>query len=494
MSFLKMKYCIVFFVLLLSLSTIAQEHKLQLKTPEGEPIGYLTVLCEKRHFCVLSDARGWVSLDSKYFQAGDTLCFTSMFYHELKVPYVDLLGKQELVLRPVVMKMDEVVVYPASAAEEMVREMAESFSQRYAENYAASLTYLRTVECNDRYREFYGLQGLYFSIDFNQTGRKLFFMDKHLLTCLPVTVMRSNSLAEDSDKVLSRSSVILPPGSISRFSVESMNVEYQTYPKQTALSRKRTLEIYSPLNPKQLKNFTYAISDSYKRGNEKIYVIFFETKDGAFSSRTKVYGKGMLYYNLTTRMVEKIVMENHQDQYAMFPRWKVDRMIPSATRHILEVAYVCKDDRIFTKSVKMDVEWVDPKVEYDFYFFIENARRKPFENHLKQYDYYEFDNFIVFDNHKKKQIVPYLCYHSWEEFFYLAPFDPEAWEKVKWTGINKKRLFSELSLPGCSLYQQAEKNALDVKFYYRDCEQWFYDRISNLYRRVPAIYKILQEK
>ena len=94
MSFLKMKYCIVFFVLLLSLSTIAQEHKLQLKTPKGEPIGYLTVLCEKRHFCVLSDARGWVSLDSKYFQAGDTLCFTSMFYHELKVPYVDLLGKR----------------------------------------------------------------------------------------------------------------------------------------------------------------------------------------------------------------------------------------------------------------------------------------------------------------------------------------------------------------------------------------------------------------
>ena len=60
-------------------------------------------------------------------------------------------------------------------------------------------------------------------------------------------------------------------------------------------------------------------------------------------------------------------MENHQDQYSMFPRWKVRKLLPSATHHVIEVTYCCQDKQIFTKSIKLNVEWIDPQVEANFY-------------------------------------------------------------------------------------------------------------------------------
>lgn len=479
----------IFLLLLIQLSAFAQEHQLSLKTPDGEPVKYISILCEKHQIHVMSDAYGRVLLQSGKYQAGDTLTFTSIFYRELKMPFGEVIKRKELVLQPVVVAVDEIRVYPVLFADKLVREMAQFFSKNYAKNYASSVLHLRTIECNNRYREFTGLQGLFFSTDFNQSKRTLYFDDKNLLTWLPSTVMRSDPFAASNDQVLSERGVFLPPkSSITQFSKESMKIEYYDYPDQRAMIMKRALEIYSPLNPAQLKHYSYSINSSYKRDNENIYIIHFKTKDRSFQRGTRIYGEGMINYNSTTKLVEKIVMENHQDHYSMFPRWSVDSLLPSATHHTIEVVYTYQDQQIVTKSVKLNVRWVDPQVDKKIYMMTLSPRRNPIKNNLKEFEYYEFDHFVILDKDKKRQILPNISYIAWDRLYYIAPFDYNAWEKVIWTGIDKERLFAELSLPDRSLLQQAEKNGLDSRFYYDGAKGFEY-----LYRRVPRVHRILYE-
>ncbi len=408
------------------------------------------------------------------------------------MPFGELLKRKELILQPVMVILGDATVYPLSLAENLVKEMAEFFAKNYAEDYASSVTHLRTIECNGRYREFTGLQGLFFSTDFNQTENGLYFKDKHSLNWLPRTVMRSDPFIPADNKVLPRCALFLPPGSpCEKFSKESMKIEYYDYPDQHALVMKRALEIFSPLNPAQRKNFSYSINSSYQRDKDKIYVIGFETKERAFPRQTRIYGKGLFYYNATTKLVEKVVMENHQDQYAMFPRWKVSGLLPSATHHLIEVTYTCRNERIFTKSVKLNVAWVDPQVDADFFMIKLNSRRNPVKNNLKEYENYEFDNFKLLDKNKKRQIMSYLFLIAWDKFCYVAPFDAKAWTKIKWEGIDKDRLFRELSLSDRPLLQQAEKNGLELQFFYGDNLQGRENRIRNIYRRVPQVLKIL---
>ena len=477
-------------LLLVQLSTIAQEHQLLLRTPDGNPIKYMPILCEKRQFHIMSDAYGRVLLDSKKYQPEDTLIFRSMFYQEMKIPFRELVKRKELILQPTVIELDDITVYSPLLAEKLVREMAIFFSKNYVKDYASSVLHLRTIECNGRYREFTGLQGVFFSLDFNQLYNKLSFNDKSSLTWLPSTVMRSDPFVATTDQVLSESYAFLPPQSpISKFSKESMKIEYHDYPDQKALIMKRALEIYSPLNPAQLKHFSYSINGSYKKGSEIIYIIHFQTKDQSFPKQTRIYGEGMIYYNTTTKIAEKIVMENHQDQYTMFPRWSVDSLLPSATHHTIEVVYTCQERQIFTRSVRLNVMWVDPQVDDRFYMISLNSRRNPIRNSLEEFEYYEFDDFVILNKNKKRQILPYLFYIARDRLYYNAPFDSNVWEKVTWTGIDKARLFTELSLSDRSLLQQAEKNGTDLQFYYGE----FNPTVQNLYQRVPHVYRILHE-
>lgn len=480
-------------LLLMQFPAIAQVHQLLLKTSDGEPARYISVLCEKHQFHVMSDASGIVLLDEKRYQPEDSLTFSSIFYRELKIPFGELLKRKELILHPVIVRLDDATVYPTLVVENLVKEMAEFFSENYVKDYASSVTHLRTIECNGRYREFTGLQGLFFSTNFNQSNNKIYFEDKCSLNWLPITVMRSDPFAAANDKVLPKYAIYLPPGSpCPHFGKESMKIEYYDFPDQHALTMKRTLEIYSPLNPAQLKNFSYSVNDSYKRDGDKIYIIHFETKAQVFPKRTRIYGKGMFYYNATTKLVEKVVMENHQDQYAMFPRWKVNRLLPSATHHTLEVAYTCRNNRIFTKSLKLNVAWVDPQVDVHFYMITLSPRRNPIKNNLKEFENYEFDNFVILDKNKKRQVVPYLPLGCGDQFYYVAPFDSEAWAKINWTDIDKGKLFRELSLPDRSLWQQAEKNGLDMQFFHgSDQGRRYYNTVQNSYRRVPQVFKML---
>lgn len=139
------------------------------------------------------------------------------------------------------------------------------------------------------------------------------------------------------------------------------------------------------------------------------------------------------------------------------------------------------------------MKWVDPQVDVDFYMITLSPRRNPIKNNLKEFEYYEFDNFEILDKSKKRQVVSYLTLMVPDKFYYTAPFDSKAWEGIKWTGIDKRKLFTELALPDRSLLQQAEKNGLDTQFFYGIDQGEFYNMVQNLYRRVPQVLKILHQ-
>jgi len=87
--------------------------------------------------------------------------------------------------------------------------------------------------------------------------------------------------------------------------------------------------------------------------------------------------------------------------------------------------------------------------------------------------------------------MSYLPLIAWDKFYYVAPFDAEAWTKIRWEGIDKDKLFRELSLSDRPLLQQAEKNGLELQFFYGDDLHGRENRIRNIYRRVPQVLKIL---
>ena len=376
-----------------------------------------------------------------------------------------------MVLQSKTLTLDAAVVRPSKSAEEMIKEMAASFAKRYAKDYAAKVLQVRTVECNGKYREFNGFQGIFASLNFTQSPPDINFNDKNRMNKSPLTVFRSDPFMAGSDEVLETQAVRFQKNTdVKMWSKDALMVEFQNTQNQKILVAKRALELYTPINPKQLKNFFYSIDSVYTSGEERIYVIRFKTRDAAYPKKTKVFGQGYIHYNQSRQLPEKIIMENHQDQYTIFPRWNILTPWPSATQHRLEVNYALQEGFIYTQSVSLTVNWVDPKVDNYFYIIKIQSRRNPIKNQLREYEYYGFSEPVLLNSaqiERMKVVMPSFDNDNNSHYYgYFALFDSEKWAHIVLPAcIDRSRLERELSVPGRNLYQQAEANGLDTQYY-----------------------------
>lgn len=461
------KKLVILISILTSLSALCQEYRVVIEDEQGESLPFVHAKCERTGQYVLSNEQGALILLDEDFLDEDILLFESMFYEKCSVVVKALKSAPKVTLHSKTTSLEAAVIRPSKSAEQMIKEMAASFAKRYAKDYAAKVTHLRTVECDGRYREFNGFQGIFASLHFTQSPPSIYFEDKNEINKIPLTIMRSDPFMAGSDEILETNAITLKGNTeVRMWSKDALMVEYYNSQNHHILYAKRALELYTPLNPKQLKNFTYAIDSVYTREADKIYVIRFKTRESAYPLKTKVFGQGYIYYNQNQQLPEKIVMENHQDQYSMFPRWKILTLWPSATQHRLEVNYALQGDFIYTQSASLTVNWVDPKVENNFYRIKGQSRRNPIKYKLKEYEYYEFFDPVLVNNAQIEQMKTIMPpFHTLGYYGYNAPFDKEKWEHVAMPGIDRSRLFRELTIPGRSLYQQAQENGLDTQYY-----------------------------
>ena len=465
------KLLFVLLFLMISLSSFSQDYRVAVTDEHGEALPFVHAKCERTGQYLLSNEQGVLILSGEDFLEDDVLIFESMFYEKYSTTVKALKSALKVVLQSKTLTLDAAVVRPSKSAEEMIKEMAASFAKRYAKDYAAKVLQVRTVECNGKYREFNGFQGIFASLNFTQLPPDIDFNDKNRMNKSPLTVFRSDPFMAGSDEILETQAVALQRNTdVKKRSKDALMVKYHNCQDQSILDAKRALELYVPLNPKQLKNFSYSIDSVYTHDEERIYVIRFKTRDAAYPKKTKVYGQGYIHYNPSRQLPVKIVMENHQDQYKMFPRANILTLWPSATQHRLEVNYALQEGFIYTQSVSLAVNWVDPKVEKDFYAIKIQSRRNPIKNQLREYEYYGFSEPVLLHStqiERMKVIMPsFDNVNNIYYYGYFAPFDREKWAHIALpAGIDRSRLERELSVPGRSLYQQADANGLDTQYY-----------------------------
>jgi hypothetical protein len=435
---------------------IAQEHKVTVKDSDGNVVPFAVFVSEKSGRQIASDNQGMMVVREGDFAALDTLVLHSIFYEPLSIA-VGQLGTGDIVLTARTMNVGAVSVYPEEYAEKFAKKMANYFARNMAVDYAAKVTWFSTVEANGKYREFTGYEGLFTSSNFTTSTTSLWWNDKNECYWHPLTVIRSDALATGSDEVLEIRSVSSDENGILGLKTSYVNRVEDPW------MGKRALELYSPLNPKQVRNFTYRITESYNTPQGEVVVLHFKSKPGTFPAKTKIIGRGYIHCLAENGRPIKVVTENIEDHYTHFIRTKTEAY-PSVTAHRVEIEYGECEGKIYTLSIAMNIEWIDPGVEEGrYYAYAQPRRRNPIANRLKEYRYMTFTAPVILN----KQMVQTIRENTWlspmHEFVLTAPFERSRWDNVTMpTGIDREKLFRDLGASGTSLYEQAERNGMAI--------------------------------
>ncbi|MEF9987388.1 MAG: hypothetical protein RR735_09735 [Bacteroidales bacterium] len=344
----------------------------------------------------------------------------------------------------------------------IMKNAAKKFAVKYSKNSVSHILQYRTVCCNNKYCEFNAYLGVIAFLDFNQNPSPFFWNNPaNNIRIAPLSVFRSSAFDYNGNEL--ELSGINSNGN--PFRLEHFNLGYINKPIGNALAIKRSLEIYSPLNPKMIPYFSYIISKMFKNKEEDQFaVIEFETNKDYFPAKCRLLGKGSILYNISKQSIESIKMSDFIDFYSTAAR--VDFYNgKSATRPSIEVVYENIDGNLFTKSIFLQINWKKPDNigKDDFiYSIINNARRNPFKYNLAETEYCIFSNSKLL-NKQKTEHIKNLIYNSYRDpgAFYTAPYIPELWRTVQFKGIPLEKIKKDLTINGKTIEQQALQNGLN---------------------------------
>lgn len=439
----------------------AQSHKVKVCDDDGNPIPFIHAVSAATGKYVMTDQDGFFSYTEEMFPEDDSLCFRSLFYQPKHEKISNLKAKGEIRLS--IHVIPAVTVTPVNPYE-AIEKASKHFGRNYDKNYCAKVFHLNTVECNGKYREFEGYYGLYGSFDFNQKAVNKYFNDPNFFKCFaPLTVMKTDALNPDDNGILSTNRMI----SGTRNKYERLKDSYQNHRRHWPLTAQRALEIYSPLNNKQVRNFSYRIDSTYEDRHGKILVIRFENKNNTYPGKTRIFGRGYIHCEKETGQVIKVIAENMQDQHSFLIADKLEPLAPMGTQQTLEINYGTEGNSIYTSSVSMTTVWVDvPPESRSFVYYCKEPRRlDPIGNNLVEYEYYSFSDFRSVDDKTVRDIKNVFRTQS-DKLDTYAPYDKSFWETADLTGIDRQKLIRDLTQHGRSLNQQAEANA------FKEGEDW----------------------
>ena len=216
--------------------------------------------------------------------------------------------------------------------------------------------------------------------------------------------------------------------------------------------------MYSPLNPSQIRNFTYRIDSVYNGSDGEVIVIHFKSKPGSFPRKTKIIGQGFIHCLKNEARPIKIVAENMEDHYTSRPY--VKKSFPSVTHHRVEITYGVSRGKIYTSMISQHIDWVDSGVDTGYYYsYSQQRRRNPIGNKLREYRLQVFTDPVFLNKEQVSTIKNNSISQGRYSFILTAPFDKSKWESTMMYDIDTQRLFKDLNVNGKSLYEQAEKNA-----------------------------------
>ena len=328
----------------------------------------------------------------------------------------------------------------------LVKTAANGFGLSYSKDYASKYLYYKTVSGKDKYLEFVGSQGVILSCKFNQKGEDLHLMDENSMhQWYPTGIMKSYPWDISGEQLIAYSSKRLMSNSSAK------DLEYSDIPNvpTSIVDFKRTLEVYSPLNPKHIKDFDYVI----KATSGEYYVIGFSSKPGISLKKTRLIGSGTIHINKKDASISMIEMDNHLDMWTVSPRKK---NIPDgmATNHKLTVQYKKAGDTVYTESISLDVSWRDSDSS-DPYAIIQSPRINAVRDRIKESFHISFTDYVdLGDNYLDgiDKSIPELGFYT-----LYAPYSSQDWEDFKLNNKLWPTIEKDLSSFGVSFDEQAAR-------------------------------------
>ena len=345
-------------------------------------------------------------------------------------------------------EIDSTVVRPRDYAERLVRKAAENFARDYRKDYVSLMTYTQTTECNGKYRSLHEWCGMFLSFEFNQQ-KKNAFNDRNRQVLLPFNAMRSYLWHESRDEEL-ESYWIAKKGRNSFAEDVALSYSNAT-PQESLLYAKRSIEIYGPLNPKNIRQFDYTVSGEGPDGTVEIK---FKSKDGYFPRRSRLYGSGTLWIDTADGTARKIVMDD--DYIDLYYKWMyyMQKEIPqSCTSHEMAIVYAKEEGHLYTKSLIFSEKWDNPNAVNPHYI-LTNARRRPFRNALKLSLRCEFSDFR---NPDEELIATIGHISDGSTLTMYAPCDVDWWRSHRVPWIKWDRVEKDLDIGGVSLWEQGAR-------------------------------------
>lgn len=366
---------------------------------------------------------------------------------------------------------------------EIAKKIANSFAEKYAKNYAATMLQVCTINCNGKYKAVNGYYGIFASFGFNQNEFIPYFKDPNKeFFYAPLSVFRSDYLEAESDSIMTK-----------EYEFES-DIETERFiPRRTldVMPKKLGVEIYSPLNTQYLVYYSLDIDSIFiTKNGDRIIKLLFKDKSGSCPKSIRISGSGHILYNETKDMVTQIAISNFVEYYASRVYNKKTFPKQGMNNSIL-VNYTMINNRLYTSDAALTQKWIGP-IDGKHYHNDDPARRFPYENKLIEYEYVKFSDFVLLEPEKREKLRKEMRVGG-ENFICAMPYNAKIWEQPNIPGINWSKLQKDLSVNGKSLKEQGMKYAYLKTSKYpcsKRCEQ------SAIYNQktIEVIYPLLYNK
>ncbi len=439
---------------------VAQEIKVI--TQDGDAVPYLYFASSSGKYYLSSDSNGFIDISDVHIPDTTVFKVYSDFYSSEPTSFLAMRSRKEIVVLYKAGLLSELYIMPEESLMKLLGSASRLFSKRYLKNYVATMGYRRMIYSGEKPVQQYLVYGLWGSLDFNQDHIRHYWDDRNLMGVFGAL----DSFV--SDFHLSGKKTSAGPNSVVNQAVSDedfFNVNYVNEFNLRALDIKRTVEIYSPLNEKYVKDYSYRLESISNERGEKLYTIVFKTKSNKFPGHTKLLGTGKIVLTEDGKVL-KVELENAEDRYSSFIRNKEAKAGVLLTPYKWSVCYVHNELGIFTASVKMAVTWRAPQKSPlkrgDWYYIEWNPYRRPFENRLKTETEIVFSEIVPIVSKKQKDKIRGFLGSSFgagATYYAVEIVNHDFWFKVLKENLGLGLINSDLySTDFESLYQQAVRS------------------------------------
>lgn len=372
----------------------------------------------------------------------------------------------------------------------VVREASEEFSRNYADYYAPFLI-VRTIKSGDTFREVQCAKGVFASLDFNQknSGKPYWDDPNGMGRMLICDSFVTEALLPGENEI----NPVLRIPSHERSSVNGLKVSYSSGFDVSAIDRKRTVEIFSPLNPKRVNDFTYEQPKRAQAGG--LRRVEFASKPKALSSKNRMKCTGYLLLDRDNRIV-RIVVRNMDDRHTRYIR--NFGSMPMATPYTLSIQYARKNGRVFTKSLTQSLSWLIPKDAdpgENLYCAENNPCRNPFKNRITTDINVEFGDPVLLKGKAEVKNAEYIfgrAFPAGTILTYQDSCDYGYWERILSKRLDLGKFLHDVGTDWDGLCAQtASRQEREVSSSYAPQVEEGREKLLRKSTRARAVYKKL---